>query len=235
MARSIACIATVTTESARKLYPPTLPIRVGKLASSDLKPFLTEHAVSGIVDASHPFAIEISKLAIATATDWNLPYLRFERPSLSDAAAVTSFEALLASDWLINERVLLTVGYRSLPQFADWHDRATLFARILPSVVALETALAAGFSSDRLIALRPPISEAIEIALWQQWQITTVVTKASGSPGGEDIKRQVAAKLGVKLVTIERPAIVYPQVTSDLQTVCKFCQQAVGAKHPFLY
>ncbi|NEQ29123.1 MAG: cobalt-precorrin-6A reductase [Microcoleus sp. SIO2G3] len=228
-AKSISCIVTVTTENARSLYPPTLPIRVGKLAPADLKMFLMEHFVSGIVDASHPFAVEISKLAIAIAAEFSLPYLRFERSEVASGEnAFPSFEALLATDLLVEERVLLTIGYRSLALFTQWHDRTSLFARILPSIEALNAALAAGFMSDRLIALRPPISAELEAALWRQWQITAVVTKASGSPGGEDVKRQVAAALGVKLVTIDRPTIFYPQQTSDLQTVLQFCQSCLG-------
>jgi precorrin-6A/cobalt-precorrin-6A reductase len=122
------------------------------------------------------------------------------------------------------------MGYKSLHWFQPWHDRATLFARILPSAIALGAALQAGFTSERLIALRPPISAELERALWQQWQISMVVTKASGVAGGEDIKRQVAAELGVQLVIIDRPPVPYPQQTSDLQTALTFCQQNLSDK-----
>ena len=36
---------------------------------------------------------------------------------------------------------------------------------------------------DRIIAIRPPISRELEQALWQQWRISLVVTKASGQSG----------------------------------------------------
>ncbi len=241
------CIISVTTEAARSLYPtaPNLQIWVGELAPPPIEMFLQEHSVVAILDASHPFAIAVSQLAIATAAAHNLPYLRFERPALSPQPSAHSklktqnsklktpttlpnFETLLAGNHLVGHRVLLTIGYRFLPLFQPWHDRATLFARILPSPVALAAALAAGFTGDRLIALRPPVSFAVEQALWQQWQISLVVTKASGAPGGEDVKRQVAAALGVELVVIERPAIAYPQQTSDLARVMAFCDRVLG-------
>jgi precorrin-6A/cobalt-precorrin-6A reductase len=123
---------------------------------------------------------------------------------------------------------LLTVGYRPLPLFAPWQERATLFARILPSVVALQTSLEAGFSPDRLVALRPPVPLALERALWQHWQISQIVTKASGQPGGEETKRQLAAELGVSLIVIARPAIAYPQQTSNLDVALGFCRHWVG-------
>jgi precorrin-6A/cobalt-precorrin-6A reductase len=235
LARAIAqaqwpCTVSVTTPSARSLYPntPGLEIWVGHLTPANLADFLRTRSISCILDASHPFAIAISQLAIEFAQQQALPYLRYERPPEQEGLChgrFPNFEALLATEILSGERVLLTIGYRFLPLFQAWQDRATLFARILPSVVALETALNAGFSPDRLIALRPPISPELERALWQQWQISLVVTKASGAPGGETIKQQVATELNRKLILIDRPAIEYPSQAANLEVALRFCQQ----------
>jgi precorrin-6A/cobalt-precorrin-6A reductase len=240
LARAIAqtqipCLISVTTEAARSLYPvvSNLHIQVGKLATDQIQSFLQTEQITAILDASHPFAVEISQLAIAISTELAIPYLRFERPTSESATLderdsilhLDSFATLLSGDYLIGERVLLTIGYRPLALFQPVQSESTLFARILPSPIALETALAAGFTTDRLIALRPPIDLALEKALWQQWQISLVVTKASGSPGGEDIKRQAALELGTKLIVIDRPSITYPQQTSSLPTALKFCHE----------
>jgi precorrin-6A/cobalt-precorrin-6A reductase len=251
----LSCIVTVTTESARSLYsnatemlPSTsLRIWVGRLSPDTVGQFLQEHGIRCILDASHPFAVEVSQMAIAASVQSTIPYLRYERPGVGYGEGnvesgregkitrnsklsspvplyLNSFETLLASDTLKGQRVLLTVGYRPLTLFCSWQEQATLFARILPSIRALETALAAGFTSDRLIAIRPPISIELERSLWRQWQISMVVTKASGTAGGEDIKQQIAAELGITLVTIARPPIVYPRQTSELQTALEFCK-----------
>lgn len=135
-----------------------------------------------------------------------------------------SFEKLVTGEYLVGERVLFTVGYKVLPLFRDWHERSTLFARVLPATTSIEAALAAGFTQDKLFAMRPPIPINLERELWRHWQISMVVTKASGAPGGEDIKRQLTAELGVSLVIIEPPIIEYPQVTSDLGEAVEFCR-----------
>lgn len=231
VAAAIPTVVSVVSESARSLYPqaPTLQVWVGTLNAATLPTFLRDYRIRKILDLSHPFAQDISARAIAAAQQAQIPYLRYERPPVAEpepaplVQTVPSFAALLETDWLTQERVLLTVGYRALPAFANWHDRATLFARILPSVTALEAAIAAGFATDRLIALRPPIPPALERALWTHWQISLVVTKASGRPGGEAVKRQVAADLGVRLVVVARPAIAYPRQTDDLSEVQNFC------------
>ncbi|MBD0344655.1 MAG: precorrin-6A reductase, partial [Coleofasciculus sp. Co-bin14] len=152
-------------------------------------------------------------------------------PQVETAAVISldSFETLLASEYLDQQRVLLTVGYKALPLFRSWQNRSTLFARILPSVTSLEAAIAAGFTSDRIIALRPPITAELEKALWRHWDISLVVTKASGVAGGEDTKRSVAAELGISLVIIARPCVKYPQHTSDFSVALQFCQRYVAS------
>lgn len=224
---NLPCIVSVTTESARALYPctPLMQVWVGRLTAAALHQFLPQQHIIAILDATHPYAVEISQTAIAVAQQYQIPYLRYERPNLKQGYSLDSFETLLSGNYLQSKRVLLTVGYRPLHLFRDAHQSSTLFARILPSAIALEAALNACFPPARLICLRPPISDELETALWRQWQIQLVVTKASGTPGGEDIKRSVAASLGIPLIAIARPDVNYPQQTSDLSVALDFCRQ----------
>ncbi|HEY9832482.1 MAG TPA: precorrin-6A reductase, partial [Stenomitos sp.] len=155
----LTCIVTVTTEAAQKLYPktPRVKVQVGRLETEKLDHFLQQQQITAILDASHPYAVEISQRAIRVAAQQKIPYLRFERPIVdpqaNDSKIITldSFETLLAGDYLLQQRVLLTVGYKALPLFQSWQDRSTLFARILPTLTSLEAAIAAGFTSDRMI------------------------------------------------------------------------------------
>lgn len=229
---ALPCTITVATKSAEALYPkmPMLRVWVGRLEASQLKQFLQEQRIAAVLDASHPYAVEISRMAIRAAVDQKIPYLRFERLAVdtptdtSPVISLDNFQTLLAGDYLYQHRVLLTVGYKALPLFHSWQDRSTLFARILPAVTSLEAAIAAGFTSDRIIALRPPVTAELEKALWRHWGISLVVTKASGVAGGEQVKRSVAAELGIPLVVIVRPTVDYPQQTSDFSVALDFCQ-----------
>ncbi len=229
-------LVTVTTESARQLYPLTATVAVGKMTPERMAPFAQSHNIVGILDASHPFACEISRQAIAFATASGILYLRYERagvalntttPSeaLTDGIVTTvgSIDELLSRNLLQHQRVLLTLGCRDLYRFAALRQTAQLFARILPSVEAIAQAQAAGFASHEIVALRPPVFAPLEKALWQQWRITRVVAKASGQPSGEAVKRQVAAELGVGLILLQRPVVEYPQQTSDVLAAVEFC------------
>ncbi len=222
---NISCLVSVTTVSARSLYPftPNLQVWVGTLKPQELEEFLLLQNITAVLDASHPYAVEISLNAISATQKLQIPYLRYERPAIDDSSVinVASFETLLSSDYL-SGRVLLTIGYRALPLFQPWQEKATLFARILPSAKSLETALDSGFTADRLICMRPPISVELERSLWQQWGISLVVSKASGTAGGEDVKRLVAQQLNIPLILVDRPVVAYPQQTSDVTVALEF-------------
>lgn len=79
----------------------------------------------------------------------------------------------------------------------------------------------------QLIALRPPISPELEQALWRQWRITTVIatviTKASGRAGGEEVKRAIAQELGIQLILLARPDMTYPAQTERVEEVIAWC------------
>lgn len=231
----LPCTVTVTTSTAATLYPqsPLFRVVVGTLDLSGIASLLRTEAIVAVVDASHPYAVVISQGAIALASSHSLPYLRYERPNIVEqqqgVIELNNFHLLLTGDYLSRKRVLLTIGYQNLPLFQNWQKKATLFARILPSVNSLTGALNAGFTPDKIIAFRPPISATLEKALWQQWEISLVVTKASGQAGGEEIKRAVALELGIPLIVITRPQVIYPQQTANIQEVIEFCRQYLSA------
>lgn len=239
-------VVSVTTPEAQNLYGEKQKVSVGKLNRSQMEQFCHCHKIAIIVDTSHPFALEVSQNAIATAKSLHIPYLRYERAELATTRVsqtsdnqvsnhqnirLASFEQLLEGNYLNNHRVLLTVGCQVLLQFKSWQTRTTLFARILPKLDSLRMALDAGFSSDRLIALRPPYSEELEVALWQKWQISLVVTKASGQAGGEDLKQKVANSLNIPLITIARPKLAYPQVTSSISELITFLKTLSSSRN----
>jgi len=233
---NLPLVVSVTTASARALYADRAEVTVGCMDILQMSRFCQQKRIETIIDASHPYAVAVSTQAIAVASKLNLPYLRYERENyqISNSAIdpnlieLPSFDTLLTGNYLTQQRVLLTVGCKALPQFQSWQNKATLYARVLPKIDSLKMAIAAGFTSDRLIAIRPPIDAAMETALWQQWRISVVVTKASGKAGGEDIKRQVAASLGIPLIVIARPQVTYPSQTSQTKDVLAFCRLAIA-------
>ncbi|WP_267383523.1 cobalt-precorrin-6A reductase [Cyanobacterium sp. uoEpiScrs1] len=232
VSEELTCIITLAAKNTNISYPISsyLTIKRGILNLEKIRLLCQQEKIIAIVDASHPYAVQISQQAITISRENHIPYLRYERASLSPSSEIITldnFETLVRGNYLRGERTLLTIGYKALPLFKMWQNDAILFARILPKRESLEVAIKAGFSHKRLIALRPPISAELEEALWRQWNISLVVSKASGKQGGESIKRLVAIKLGVKIIIIKRPLINYPKQTNKMSDIMKFCCQSL--------
>ncbi len=233
-------VVTVATAAAIARYPrhDRVTVLAGRLGPVEATALVETWSIQAIVDMSHPFATEISRGAIALAQSRALPYLRYERPDPPEENSARPWRDLQGRPGLVtlpqwadlltptylngSERTLFTVGTRWLGDLHPWHRHSALFARVLPRPEALEAAQAAGFPSDRLVALPPPVPPALEAALWEHWRMTQVVTKASGDPGGEVVKRAIAARLGIRLILISRPPIPYPAQTARLPTVQTF-------------
>lgn len=233
----VPLVITVTTDAACQNYHPDslTHIEATRFQTDEaLQDWLQQQGVSGILDTSHPFATEISQRAMRVAQLLNLSYLRFERSPVTvyQSAQVTELDQGfqgLSQEFLAGHRVLLTVGSHSLAEFSRWHDYAEFYARILPSESALKLAVQAGFRRDHLIAFQPPLSFEMECALWRHWEISLVITKASGAAGGEDVKRQVSEALGVPLLVLKRPQISYPWTTQSMETALHFGQKVTSS------
>ncbi|ESA38684.1 cobalt-precorrin-6x reductase [Leptolyngbya sp. Heron Island J] len=224
--QGIPWLVTVVSPTAARLYAE-LPglVQTGALTPAGIQALIQRHGIHAIVDASHPFADEISQQAMATG----LPYLRFERPVCpldSPAESLPDLDTLLQPQYLENRRILLTLGIKALHRFQPWQQRACLWARILPT--AQTQAIQVGFKPEQLICDRSPTDALAEQALWQRLGIDTVVTKASGGPGGVPIKLAAAKTLGVRLLVIARPQMAYPQQTHTLDQVVEFCLHSLA-------
>ena len=76
-------ILSVTTEYGKDLAEGIAKkIHLGKMSEEDMEKFIMENEVSFIIDATHPYATEVSKNAIKAAETTDTGYIRYERKSL---------------------------------------------------------------------------------------------------------------------------------------------------------
>ena len=163
-----------------------------------------------VIDASHPFASQITAALELGCGEAGVPLLRLRRPELPGCpvAILSDLPELegLARD---GERWLLAIGARRLEEAVRHSAGALHHARILPRPLALQQAMAAGLPAERVACLQPlPVGEqqaAVEEALCRHWQIETVLCRRSGGPG-EAHWRRICGDLGLRLLLLERPA-----------------------------
>ncbi|MEN9203155.1 MAG: cobalt-precorrin-6A reductase [Thermostichus sp. DG_1_6_bins_120] len=228
--QGIPWLATVTTAAARGLYQD-LPgqVIVTQFSPQSLEQFLRDQRIRVLVDASHPFAQQISQLAIRLTARLGIPYLRYERPHLPlqpEVRVADDWPEVLSDAVLLGRRVLLMVGIKALPLFLPWQDRCHLWARVLPRSVAQAVQL--GIPCERVMGMRLPLSFEQELQLWQQLSIEVAISKDSGEAGGLGIKQEVAKTLGIPLWVIRRPPVDYPWCSEDVTQVVRECQRLLG-------
>ena len=208
---------SVVSEAASLAYPAHQRQRllVGALAGGEaIRQQLTAAALEGqpyaaVVDASHPFASQIShQLAEALQQPAQPLLLRLVRPLLSSPAdrLLVNLKAL-AHHRLTGTRLLLAIGARQLAEAVALSPGALHHARLLANPEALQRAMAAGIAPQRLAPLRPGGSgeAALLAALLSRWRIDAILCRQSGGIT-ETLWRQLAASQGCELLLLQRPA-----------------------------
>jgi precorrin-6A/cobalt-precorrin-6A reductase len=227
--------ATVTrAEACANLFGPLrheVRVEARGFTAEGLAEFLGAGEADLVLDATHPFAVRITRLAAAVCGRLGVPYVRYERPHWEPPPGTRQVDTFAAAVELLpalGSRVLLTIGAKQLKHFAPLQDRLRLVARILPSVISIEQALAAGFTAERLLCLRPPFSREFNRAILKEYGIDVLVTKASGREGGVEEKVLAANDLGVAVLFIRRPEAVDGGAIQTIEAAVQQCRARLG-------
>jgi cobalt-factor III methyltransferase len=231
-------IVSTASHYGAGLVSDTLPgveVRSGRQGIAARRSQLEQSRAIAIVDATHPFAIEISKQLTLLAAELNIPYIRYERPSAvlpSFARQVDDMPAAAQLAIGIGYRIFLATGIKDVETFVRHPDaeHRDWFLRITPDTGSLELALKAGIPRSHLCAMQGPFSTDFNTALWSAWKIDCVVTKESGEAGGFSSKAEAANKLGISLVVVRRPQVAYPVVAFDFNSVAKLLEQSLSQR-----
>lgn len=201
----------VASEAGRMQLPEGIRCHVGRMDAQEMVRFAREMHAEELIDATHPFADQVTRNIRACAEETSIPYRRIVRASDADAdfsALVTwARDAQEAAQILSREQgnILLTTGSNTLHVYAEALDPGRLYARVLPSVESLNKCAAAGLHPSHVIAMQGPFGEALNRALYAQWSIQHMVTKDSGDVGGVREKVLPALSMGIHVVVIRRP------------------------------
>ena len=199
---------TVISALAGRTRAPLLPageVRIGGFGGAQgLAAYLRDEQIGLLVDATHPFATQISAQARDAAAQAGTERLVFVRPPWRPKAGdrwieVATVEDAAAAIPAGARRVFLTVGVRSLAPFAVRPDLWFL-VRLVD-----EPAEPIPLAQHRLVCARGPFAEADERALLAEHGIDCLVTRASGGDATA-AKLAAARALGLLVVMVRRPA-----------------------------
>ncbi len=188
---------------------PNVESLTGRMLPEDMESLMRERAFTCVVDATHPYATGVTASIARVAGGCGVPVVRVLREGEPEGPW-ESVDGADAAAHLVAEsagNVLLTTGSNDLPTYVSAMDdyRERLYARILPIASSVAAADELGIPLDHVIAMKGPFSKELNKALIREFDIQTLVTKASGAAGGFWEKIEAAQECGIGLVVIHRP------------------------------
>lgn len=212
-----AHVCTATPYGAELLAPlPGIIAHCRRMDAAAMADFFREQGFWRIIDATHPYAVEVTANIRAACAQCGLEYLRLLRDAgdtqengqeggpeirtVPDIAAAVEFLAQTEGRVLITTGSRNAAAYRAVP---NWRER--LFLRVLPTPEVLAQCHDLGFATDRIIAMQGPFSAELNAALLRQFGCSWLVSKDTGRAGGLAEKFDGAAQAGARVLLIARP------------------------------
>lgn len=235
-ARQIDCMASVATEYGREVMRQQehLVIREGRMGEPEMEELMRTGTFLAVVDATHPYAVEVTEHIKESAKKTNLPYLRLSRSTAAE-------REIAEHEWMIHTvadtqecvellsklpgNILLTTGSKELHAYAAREEiRERLFVRVLPGVESIEICHREQIPGKQIIAMQGPFGTELNEALIRQYDIGVLVTKESGQAGGFPEKIRAAEHTKIPVVMIQNPeqagGMSMEKVLSEIETLC---------------
>lgn len=201
------CVATEYGEEVLSASP-YMTIHQGRMGVSEMEKLMQTGSFEAVVDATHPYAVEVTANIREASQEAKLPYLRLKRCLDTETEGSVFYfhsneecaEALEKTEG----NILLTTGSKELATYCSRplvKDR--LYVRILPGMESISICTEHGIRGKQMIAMQGPFSTEMNEAILHQYEIACVVTKKSGRQGGYPEKLEAARRAGIPVYVIE--------------------------------
>jgi len=222
--QAVVSLAGRTTKPALS----ALPTRIGGFGGVEgLRAYLRDERVNAVVDATHPFAAQMSRNAAQACAAEGVALLSFTRPLWprveGDAwIEVADIEAAVAALGAAPRRVLLTHGRLNIAAFAQAPQHHYVLRAIEPPE-GLDA-----LPRHRLILARGPFERDAEEALMRDARIETLVSKNSGG-AATYAKIEAARRLSIPVIMLTRPPLPEVERTHDLERALEWIDHRAGS------
>ena len=203
--------------------PQPLPTRVGGFGGvAGLLDYLRRENIGAVVDATHPFAAQMSRNAVEACAEAGVPLLGLQRPAWVAGAGdlwthVDSIEAAVAALPDAPVRVFLAIGKQNLAPFASKPHHYLLRLVDAPEAPPLPDC--------SVVLARGPFQVEGDKVLMMQHNISHIIAKNAGGAGAA-AKLEAARDLRLPVILIERPALPARQVVATIPEVMGWLSHA---------
>lgn len=197
-----------------------------------------------IVDATHPFALEVTANIKKACSAAKKKYFRLLRPSSKSfknlgssffefdsldelCGGIYEFDKKCVSESKNLPNIFISTGSKDLSCFkkiANFAERC--YVRVLPSIDSIQKCIDGGFLPKNVIAMQGPFSVALNEAMFRETKAEILVTKESGRAGGFDEKIEAAKNCGMYVFSVKRPKENADGTFSDIEELLrKICEE----------
>jgi precorrin-6A/cobalt-precorrin-6A reductase len=205
--------------------PQGVPVRVGGFGGTAGLANYLRSSIDVLVDATHPYAAQISMNAARAAEQTNTPLLALHRPawprSNGDSwTEVDDMEGAVQALGIAPRRVFLALGRKELAPFQSAPQHHYLIRSVEPP----DAPLALPHASH--IIQRGPFIESDERALLMQHAIEIIVARNSG---GEAAYGKIAAARALRLpvIMLRRPTLPSVPAVATAQEALNYIDHAL--------
>ncbi len=209
---------SVITYKASKSYSNNskLHIITGKLKDTrEIINFIKKNKINFVIDATHPFALIISKNLNEACKILKKPYFAFERNSeikkFKNFFYINGLKDINKED-LTGKNILLAIGSRLLNETASYYLKygAKVFTRVIPTYESISKAFGSCIKNSNIAILEPSKSKEnfLEKKLCDYWKIDYILCRDSGSYAQLNWEEIVYGS-DMKLFLVKRPKLKY--------------------------
>lgn len=182
-----------------------LPTRIGGFGGvSGLANYIRSEGITHVIDATHPFAAEMSRNAVAACAETGTPLIALERAPWTKMPGdnwieVADVNAAVAALPEAPAKIFLAIGRQHIAPFAAKPQHAYTLRFVDPPEAPLP------FAADVIVS-RGPFTLEGELEMMRARGITWIVARNSGGDGAR-AKIDAARMLGLPVIMISRPEL----------------------------
>ena len=198
---------SAATQMGASLLPKGCGILSGRRNALEIEELLAKNSYSAVIDATHPYAKDVTKNIKIACEAANVRYYRLLRSSLpAEGTVVNSMEELVSLLNKTDKTVLSTLGSKAAKMLLKVkRHKERLWLRMLPNDDIKEYCKSLGFDENKLIFAKGPFGVEENIEHIRKSGAKLMVTKESGNLGGYPEKVRAAELCNIELVTLSRP------------------------------
>ncbi|WP_446897492.1 cobalt-precorrin-6A reductase [Clostridium sp. LBM24168] len=193
---------------------------------------IRKNDIALLVDASHPYAVNVTENSMEACRKLGIEYIRYERPSCMErfknnnmVVVVDNYNELYGKIKSFKGTILNTTGSRNLETIMSMNLKNRIVHRVLPQPRILSKCQKFGVKIEDIIAIKGPVGRELNCAFIKNYNAKAMILKDSGTRGGTYDKITACIDCGIYAFVLKRKKIEYDIVFYDIVKLVDYIEK----------